>query len=126
VTKKTALLSVSDKSGLLPFAKALADMDWRILSTGGTLKGVELQYQQPFTFLPEALKGFGFIGNFTYVDSNVNYGTEAAPKNGAANSAAPMRVITKSQRQNSASTGPKPKVRFIRGPSARSRRRCPA
>ncbi|MBW8858643.1 MAG: TonB-dependent receptor [Caulobacter sp.] len=47
--------------------------------TGGTLKGVELQYQQPFTFLPEALKGFGFIGNFTYVDSNVNYGTEAAP-----------------------------------------------
>jgi TonB-dependent receptor len=47
--------------------------------TGGTLKGVELQYQQPFTFLPEALKGFGFIGNFTYVDSSVNYGTEAAP-----------------------------------------------
>jgi iron complex outermembrane receptor protein len=47
--------------------------------TGGTLKGVELQYQQPFTFLPEALKGFGFIGNFTYVDSSVNYGTPAAP-----------------------------------------------
>jgi hypothetical protein len=46
---------------------------------GGTLKGVELQYQQPFNFLPDALKGFGFIGNFTYVDSNVNYGTEAAP-----------------------------------------------
>ena len=47
--------------------------------TGGTLKGVELQYQQPFTFLPERFKGFGFIGNFTYVDSSVNYGTEAAP-----------------------------------------------
>lgn len=47
--------------------------------TGGTLKGVELQYQQPFTFLPDRLKGFGFIGNFTYVDSSVNYGTEAAP-----------------------------------------------
>jgi iron complex outermembrane receptor protein len=47
--------------------------------TGGTLKGVELQYQQPFTFLPDMFKGFGFIGNFTYVDSNVNYGTEAAP-----------------------------------------------
>jgi iron complex outermembrane receptor protein len=47
--------------------------------TGGTLKGVELQYQQPFTFLPDRFRGFGFIGNFTYVDSSVNYGTAAAP-----------------------------------------------
>ncbi|HWU79359.1 MAG TPA: TonB-dependent receptor [Caulobacter sp.] len=47
---------------------------------GGWLKGVEFQYQQPFNFLPDALRGFGFIGNFTYVDSEVNYGTKAAPK----------------------------------------------
>jgi len=47
---------------------------------GGWLKGVEFQYQQPFNFLPDYLRGFGFIGNFTYVDSNVNYGTKAAPK----------------------------------------------
>ncbi|WP_454760228.1 TonB-dependent receptor [Caulobacter segnis] len=47
---------------------------------GGWLKGVEFQYQQPFNFLPDYLRGFGFIGNFTYVDSNVNYGTTAAPK----------------------------------------------
>jgi iron complex outermembrane receptor protein len=46
---------------------------------GGWLKGVEFQYQQPFNFLPDALRGFGFIGNFTYVDSEVNYGTKAAP-----------------------------------------------
>jgi iron complex outermembrane receptor protein len=46
---------------------------------GGWLKGVELQYQQPFNFLPDYLRGFGFIGNFTYVDSNVNYGTKAVP-----------------------------------------------
>ncbi len=35
---KTALLSVSDKTGLLPFAQALAQKNIRILSTGGTLK----------------------------------------------------------------------------------------
>jgi iron complex outermembrane recepter protein len=46
----------------------------KINGTGGTLKGIELQYQQPFSFLPGALKNFGFIGNFTYVDSEVDYG----------------------------------------------------
>lgn len=42
---------------------------------GGELHGLEIQYQQPFTFLPGFWSNFGFIGNFTYVDSEVNYGT---------------------------------------------------
>ncbi|WP_285711492.1 TonB-dependent receptor [Erythrobacter oryzae] len=46
---------------------------------GGSLKGIELQYQQPFTFLPGVLKNFGFLGNLTLLDSEVNYGTLAAP-----------------------------------------------
>jgi len=46
---------------------------------GGSLHGLEIQYQQPFTFLPGAWSNFGFIGNFTYVDSEVDYG--AAGKN---------------------------------------------
>lgn len=46
---------------------------------GGDLKGIEIQYQQPFTFLPGALKNFGFLGNVTLLDSEVNYGTAAAP-----------------------------------------------
>lgn len=46
---------------------------------GGKLKGLEIQYQQPFFFLPGILKNFGFIGNFTLIDSEVNYGTTAAP-----------------------------------------------
>jgi TonB-dependent receptor len=50
-----------------------------INGSGGTLKGVEFQYQQPFTFLPEMLKGFGFIGNIAFVESDVNYGTALAP-----------------------------------------------
>ena len=40
--QKTALLSVSDKSGLVPFAKALVEQHgYRLLSTGGTAKLLE-------------------------------------------------------------------------------------
>lgn len=46
---------------------------------GGELHGLEIQYQQPFAFLPGLWSNFGFIGNFTYVDSEVDYG--AAGKN---------------------------------------------
>jgi phosphoribosylaminoimidazolecarboxamide formyltransferase/IMP cyclohydrolase len=35
-----ALLSVSDKSGLVPFAKGLADLGYSLLSTGGTAKAL--------------------------------------------------------------------------------------
>ena len=37
MTKK-ALLSVSDKTGIHDFARALTEMGWEILSTGGTSK----------------------------------------------------------------------------------------
>ncbi len=40
---------------------------------GGPLKGFELNYQQPFTFLPGPFDKFGFLGNFTYVKSEVTY-----------------------------------------------------
>jgi len=36
---------------------------------GTNLKGFELAYQQPFRFLPGWLGNFGFIGNYSYVDS---------------------------------------------------------
>jgi TonB-dependent receptor len=42
---------------------------------GGWIRGLEFQYQQPFTFLPGALSNFGFIGNYTYIESSVKYGT---------------------------------------------------
>ncbi|GAA0315483.1 TonB-dependent receptor [Sphingomonas oligophenolica] len=35
----------------------------------GRVKGFEVGYSQTFTFLPGFLSGFGFNGNFTYVDS---------------------------------------------------------
>ncbi len=61
-TTKTALLSVSDKRGLLPFAKALAELDYRILSTGGTLKalrdgGIPADSVSDYTGHPEIMDG---------------------------------------------------------------------
>jgi hypothetical protein len=50
-------------------------------------------------------------------------GTCALPNRGAANSAAPQRVIRKTIRQNSASSGPKPKFIWI---MARASVSCPA
>ena len=59
---KTALISVSDKTGLLEFAKALAALDVRILSTGGTLKflkdnGIPAVAISEHTGSPEILDG---------------------------------------------------------------------
>ncbi len=62
MSKKTALISVSDKTGLLPFAKTLAEKDIRILSTGGTLKylqenGIPAIAISEYTGSPEILDG---------------------------------------------------------------------
>jgi iron complex outermembrane receptor protein len=44
---------------------------------GGDLKGFELSYQQPFSFLPGIWSNFGAIANYTYVDSKIQYLTSA-------------------------------------------------
>jgi TonB-dependent receptor len=38
---------------------------------GASVKGFELVYQQPFTFLPEPFNGFGISANYTYSDSEI-------------------------------------------------------
>ncbi len=40
---------------------------------GGPLKGVELNYQQPLTFLPWKFENLGVLLNYTYVDSQIDY-----------------------------------------------------
>ena len=55
-----ALLSVTDKSGLVEFAKGLADMGVSIISTGGTAKalrdgGLQVTDAAEVTGFPEML-----------------------------------------------------------------------
>jgi phosphoribosylaminoimidazolecarboxamide formyltransferase/IMP cyclohydrolase len=58
----TALLSVSDKTGLVDFAKGLTELGWNLISTGGTAKalrgaGVKVRDVSDVTHFPEMLDG---------------------------------------------------------------------
>ena len=59
---KTALISVSDKSGVVDFAKRLSEMGVRIISTGGTAKklaeaGIDVIGIESVTGFPEMMDG---------------------------------------------------------------------
>lgn len=49
---------------------------------GGTINGYEINYQQPFTFLPGFWQNFGFIGSFTHVSSDMDYITASTTTSG--------------------------------------------
>lgn len=42
-------------------------------TTGGKINGFEVQYQQPFTFLPGLFSNFGALLNYTRIKSNISY-----------------------------------------------------
>jgi len=57
-----AIISVTDKAGLVPFAKELQDLGVEIVSTGGTARqlrdgGIRVQDVSEFTGFPEMLDG---------------------------------------------------------------------
>src|SRR5215207_9231443 len=59
---RRALLSVSDKRGLVDFARGLAELDVEIVSTGGTAgemagSGMETRAVEDYTGFPEMLDG---------------------------------------------------------------------
>ena len=59
---KRALISVSDKNGVVEFARALTELGYEVVSTGGTAKalkeaGVEVTYVSQVTGFPEILGG---------------------------------------------------------------------
>jgi phosphoribosylaminoimidazolecarboxamide formyltransferase/IMP cyclohydrolase len=59
---RCALVSVSDKTGLLPFARALGERGVTILSTGGTYKtikdaGIDVTSVESYTGSPEVMDG---------------------------------------------------------------------
>ena len=62
VTIKTALISVSDKAGVVDFAKALSQRGVKIISTGGTARalaeaGLEVVSVDSVTGFPEMMNG---------------------------------------------------------------------
>ncbi len=61
-------------------------------SSGGRLKGFEVNVQQPFSFLPGFLSNFGVLANYTHVTSNIQYLTSAT---GGATVTAPLIGLSK-------------------------------
>jgi phosphoribosylaminoimidazolecarboxamide formyltransferase / IMP cyclohydrolase len=62
VTKKRALISVSDKSGIIEFARELVQLGFEIISTGGTKstlqeQGIPVRGVSDVTGFPEILEG---------------------------------------------------------------------
>ena len=62
VTVRRALLSVSDKTGIVDFARGLAEQGVEIISTGGTARelanaGIEVRSIEDFTGFPEMMDG---------------------------------------------------------------------
>ena len=60
--KRRALISVSDKTGIVAFAQGLAELDFELISTGGTYKALEeanipVKYVSEITGFPEVLDG---------------------------------------------------------------------
>ena len=51
-----------------------------INTPGGTLKGFEVNYQQPFTFLPDALSNTGLLLNYTSPGRGLATGTPGASR----------------------------------------------
>ncbi|MFW5808392.1 MAG: bifunctional phosphoribosylaminoimidazolecarboxamide formyltransferase/IMP cyclohydrolase, partial [Spirochaetota bacterium] len=61
-TIKTALISLSDKDGIVPFARFLSDNSVTLLSTGGTAKllrqnGIRVRDVSDHTGFPEIMDG---------------------------------------------------------------------
>jgi len=61
-------------------------------SSGGRLKGFEVNVQQPFSFLPGFLSNFGVLANYTHVTSNIRYLTSTT---GGASVIAPLLGLSK-------------------------------
>ncbi|HWJ02934.1 MAG TPA: bifunctional phosphoribosylaminoimidazolecarboxamide formyltransferase/IMP cyclohydrolase, partial [Verrucomicrobiae bacterium] len=60
--RKRALISVSDKTGVIDFARQLSGLGYELVSTGGTFKtlkeaGVPVRYVTEITGFPEILDG---------------------------------------------------------------------
>lgn len=72
-------LPTSILEGTIATPDDLFDVTQPVNSKGGTLKGLEVNVQQPLSFLPGLLSNLGVILNYTYVDSKIAYLTSSDP-----------------------------------------------
>jgi TonB-dependent receptor len=56
------------------------DLNTFASDSSGTIKGLELAYQQRLGFLPSPLNGFGVLANITFLDAEATYGFRPGEK----------------------------------------------
>ncbi len=66
ITSSSEIVSATNSAGLTTDVLVAGPFN----TGSGTVKGVELAYNQFYDFLPGPLSGFGFQGNYTYIDSS--------------------------------------------------------
>lgn len=71
---KTALISVSNKDGIIPFAKKLIDLHWEIISTGGTAKELESSNIQYIPIEKVTGNPIAFDGRMKSISFNIESG----------------------------------------------------
>ena len=64
-------------------------------ANGGTLKGVEIGYQQTYDFLPGPLDGLGFAGTYTYIDGGQFSNSDLAGNTSLFASSQPLAGVSK-------------------------------
>ncbi len=69
----TSGLPDSILSGTSALPTDLFDFSVPLNTDGGPLKGLEINFQAPFRFLPGFLSNFGLLANYTYTDSKISY-----------------------------------------------------
>lgn len=78
-----SFVTTSSRIGTAPGLEELGQItiNTQINGEGGEVKGVEFAMQQPFTFLPEPLDGFGVLVNYSYIDSSSPVQDVRSPSN---------------------------------------------
>ncbi|MET0356405.1 MAG: TonB-dependent receptor [Cellvibrio sp.] len=66
-------------------------------SDGGPLRGIELNLQAPFSFLPDFWQNFGLLANYTHVTSDITYIVNPALPVGTAGRTAVLPLINLSE-----------------------------
>ena len=61
---------ISRQTTLIPFNGSLYELRQPVNGNNAVIKGFEVNYQQPFTFLPGFLSGFGIVTNYTFAESD--------------------------------------------------------
>ncbi|MDB4289548.1 TonB-dependent receptor [Flavobacteriaceae bacterium] len=61
---------ISRQTTLIPFNGSLYELRQPVNGNNAVIKGFEVNFQQPFTFLPGFLSGFGIVTNYTFAESD--------------------------------------------------------